>query len=98
MEKILLKKTLLIPQVTKLKEWGDSIDNSLPEIEKVIYWEFCIWELSIDLNPVWWRFFDSVEELNKALGTDHNAKYAVDYNDMIATKNRTFGNFMRNNL
>lgn len=54
--------------------WEDYIDVAKPEVIKDIYWLFNVYPVSMDMEPVWWRFFDSLEELNEALWTDFKDK------------------------
>lgn len=87
MEVVLLKKILHIPHVANTEEWKDYIDESKPGVERDIYWLFNVYTISMDFEPVWWTFFDSLEELNEHLWTKFEEKDIRHFDDVVEEVN-----------
>lgn len=92
----MLKKIILIPQVSCTEGWEDYIDKSQPEVVKDIYGLFNIYPVSMDMEPVWWRFFDSLEELNETLWTDFKEKDVEFFWNMRTKKDEDRKEFLKN--
>jgi hypothetical protein len=84
----LLKKILFIPYVSCTEEWEDYIDTQKPEVIKDIYGLFNVYPVSMDMEPIWWKFFDSLEELNEKLWTKFEEKDVGLFWDMRIKKDK----------
>ena len=79
----LLKKTLYIPPVIDDGKWRRRVEVNGPEIEKDLYGLFNIGAVSINLAPIWWTMYESIEELNEKFWTHYKEKDAGDFNKAI---------------
>ena len=95
MEKVLLKKHVIIPEII-LDDDGRYIDGKIEEVDHDIYWLFEIGPVSVKLDPISWTFYKSVEELNKEFWTKFIEADAFDYDKMIKVKEEAYKDFIKN--
>lgn len=92
MKKVLLKKIIMSPEVRFTwkydEEWNpiDEVVRSWEEIEREIFWLFDVWQISVRDEPIWWKFFDNIDELNKALWTSFKNSDVLAFDKVLEEK------------